>query len=206
MTGQFITVEGIEGAGKTTQLAHLQSLLTAAGKPVLLTREPGGTALGETVRRWLLDHRQERIGAEAELLLLFAARAEHLRQVIRPALMAGTWVVCDRFTDASYAYQGGGRGLAAPRIALLEDWIQGDLRPALTLLFDLPVATGLARVGQRGPANRFEQEDAAFHQRVRDAYLARAVTAPERYRIIAADRDAATVSAAVTHALQPLLN
>jgi dTMP kinase len=205
MTGQFITVEGIEGAGKTTQLAHLQSILTTAGKTVRLTREPGGTALGEAVRQWLLDHRQEGVGAEAELLLLFAARAEHLRQVIRPALAAGTWVVCDRFTDASYAYQGGGRGITRTRIALLEEWIQGDLRPALTLLFDLPVAAGLARVGQRGPANRFEQENAAFHQRVRDAYLARAATAPDRYRIIAADRDAAAVSAAVTDALQPLL-
>ena len=150
MPGKFITVEGGEGAGKTTQLAFMREYLEQTGRPVVLTREPGGTALGEEIRALLLGHRHDGMALTTETLLMFAARAEHLERVIRPALAAGRWVLCDRFTDATYAYQGGGRGLSLERIAILENWVQGDLRPDLTLLFDLPVAAGLARAGRRG--------------------------------------------------------
>ncbi len=135
MMGRFITVEGIEGAGKSTQLVAIRECLQSAGCPVVMTREPGGTALGEEIRGLLLAHRDGGLAPETEALLMFAARAEHLRQVIRPALAAGQWVICDRFTDATYAYQGGGRGLPTARIAALEDWVQGELRPDLTLAF-----------------------------------------------------------------------
>ncbi len=188
MTGRFITVEGGEGAGKTTQLAFMREYLERAGQPVILTREPGGTELGEEIRTLLLGHRHDGMALSAETLLMFAARAEHLERVIRPSLAAGVWVLCDRFTDATYAYQGGGRGLPAARIAMLEDWVQDSLRPDLTLLFDLPVAVGLARAGRRGAADRFEREDWAFFARVRAAYLTRASQEPDRYRIVDADR------------------
>ncbi len=197
MMGRFITVEGIEGAGKSTQLVAIRECLQSAGCPVVMTREPGGTALGEEIRGLLLAHRDGGLAPETEALLMFAARAEHLRQVIRPALAAGQWVICDRFTDATYAYQGGGRGLPTARIAALEDWVQGELRPDLTLLFDLPVPVGLRRIAQRGPADRFEAEALEFFDRVRAAYLARAAADPDRYRIVAADAPAAEVSARV---------
>jgi dTMP kinase len=206
MTSKFITVEGVEGAGKTTQLTFMRAFLEAAGQPVLLTREPGGTALGEAIRTLLLEHRQEEeLAADTELLLLFAARAEHIQRVIRPALAAGTWVVCDRFTDASYAYQGGGRGIASAHIAVLEDWVQGGLRPDLTVLFDLPVEQGLARAKRRGRADRFERETLAFFQRVRSTYLERAARYPRRYRIIDASRSVTAVQAEVEATLQDFL-
>ena len=203
--GGFITVEGGEGAGKTTQLNGIRACLEQAGHSVLLTREPGGTALGEALRALLLAQRSEGMTAETELLLMFAARAEHLAQVIRPALAAGHWVVCDRFTDASYAYQGGGRGLPLERIAVLEHWVQGDLQPDLTLVFDIPVAIGLDRVTRRGAANRFEQEEPAFLERVRTAYRQRAAANPQRYRILDAARPAALVQADVAALLSAWL-
>jgi len=192
VTGVFITLEGGEGAGKSTQLAVLCEWLCARGVPLIQTREPGGTALGEQLRSLLLS---ERMDSDTELLLMFAARAEHLQQVIRPALAQGTWVVCDRFTDATYAYQGGGRGIADARIAVLETWVQGDLQPDLTLLLDVPVAQGLQRIQQRAALDRFEQEQQAFFEAVRGAYLARAASAPARYRVIDASGTVAEVSA-----------
>jgi len=187
-SGRFITLEGPEGAGKTTQLARVQEYLQAAGLSVVVTREPGGTALGESLRERLLSPQQPAVTADAELLLMFAARAEHLATVIRPALARGDWVVCDRFTDASYAYQGGGRGIAEDRIAALEDWVQAELRPDCVFLLDLPVEQGRLRALQRGVApDRFEREGRNFFERVRQAYLQRAYRDPQRYRIIAAD-------------------
>lgn len=193
MPGRFITVEGGEGVGKTTQLAFIREYLEQAGHRVVLTREPGGTALGEEIRSLLLGHRHDGMAPATETLLMFAARAEHLKRVIRPALAAGCWVLCDRFTDATYAYQGGGRGLPPERIAVLEDWVQGELRPDLTLLFDLPVAAGLQRAGRRGAADRFEREKADFFERVRAAYLERAWRDPDRHRIVNAARPVETV-------------
>ena len=197
MSGRFITVEGGEGAGKTTQLAFMRDYLEQAGCRVVVTREPGGTMLGEDIRHLLLGHRHDGMTLAAETLLMFAARAEHLERMIRPALAKGCWVLCDRFTDATYAYQGGGRGLPLERIAVLEDWAQGELRPDWTLLFDLPVAVGLARAGKRSAADRFEQEDVAFFARVRTTYLQRAARCPERYRVIDADRPVDVVRAEV---------
>lgn len=195
--GCFITVEGSEGAGKTTQLAFMRAYLEQAGCRVTLTREPGGTPLGEEIRALLLGHRHDGMALTTETLLMFAARAEHLERVIRPALAAGHWVLCDRFTDATYAYQGGGRGLPAQRIAILEEWAQGALRPDLTLVFDLPVEMGLERVGQRGAADRFEREEKAFFERIRAVYLDRARRHPDRYRIVNADRPVEAVRAEV---------
>jgi len=204
--GLFITLEGGEGAGKSTQLAYVQQCLEKAGKRVLVTREPGGTELGEQIRGLLLDHRQTVMDSDTELLLMFAARAQHLAERIRPALAAGDWVLCDRFTDATYAYQGGGRGIDTQRIAVLEDWVQGDLRPDLTLLLDLPVEVGLSRAGQRGDLDRFEREQQAFFQRVRQTYRDRAAANPQRYRVIDAAQDIAQVQAQIDAALAPWLS
>ena len=196
-SGCFVTVEGGEGAGKTTQLAFMRAYLEQAGCRVTLTREPGGTPLGEDIRALLLGHRHDGMALATETLLMFAARAEHLERVIRPALTAGHWVLCDRFTDATYAYQGGGRGLPPERIAILEDWTQGELRPDLTLVFDLPVEMGLERAGRRGEADRFEREETAFFERIRAVYLDRARRNPDRYRIVDAGRPVETVRAEV---------
>ncbi len=196
--GRFITVDGGEGAGKTTQLVFIQSYLETLGHRVILTREPGGTPLGEDIRSLLLDHRHEGMALSSEALLMFAARAEHLERVIRPALVAGHWVLCDRFTDATYAYQGGGRGLELEKIQILEDWVQGDLQPDLTLLLDLPVTLGLERAGRRSmAADRFEKETLAFFERVRTVYLQRAERYPTRYRIIDAGRSLEAVRAEI---------
>lgn len=184
MTGRFITVEGGEGAGKSTNLALIKSLLERAGHDVVMTREPGGTPLSETIRGVLLDTKQSRMVTDTELLLMFAARAQHLAEVIRPALEAGKYVLCDRFTDATYAYQGGGRGVPLERIAQLEQFVQGDLRPDLTVLLDLPVSQGMARAGERSAPDRFEQEQHDFFEKVRAAYREMAANQPERYRII----------------------
>ncbi|NLY13267.1 MAG: dTMP kinase [Gammaproteobacteria bacterium] len=184
MRGLFITLEGPEGAGKTTNRAYLAEQLQAQGFRVTLTREPGGTALAEQIREILLAPHDEPMAVDTELLLMFAARAQHLAQVIVPALAEGHIVICDRFTDATYAYQGGGRGLDCSRIAVLEHFVQGDLRPDLTLLFDLPVAAGLARAAARGQLDRFEQEQQNFFEAVRQAYLQRAKNDPERFRLV----------------------
>ena len=195
--GHFITVEGGEGAGKTTQLTFMREYLEQAGRRVVLTREPGGTPLGEEIRALLLGHRHDGMALATETLLMFAARAEHLERVIHPALTAGYWVLCDRFTDATYAYQGGGRGLSPDQIAILEDWTQGALRPDLTLVFDVPVTVGLERAGRRSAADRFEREETAFFERIRAVYLNRARRNPDRYRIVDADRPVETIRAEV---------
>ncbi len=203
--GRFITLEGIEGAGKSTQVEALRAWLTDWGVPVRVTREPGGSAVAERIRAVLLDRANAGMASDAELLLMFAARAEHLDKTIRPALAAGEWVLCDRFTDATYAYQGGGRGVARQRIAMLEDLVQGSLRPDLTLLFDVPVAEGLARARGRSSPDRFESEAARFFEAVRDEYLAIAGRDPARVRVIDAQADPATVSALVHAELRSFL-
>ncbi|HEX7044690.1 MAG TPA: dTMP kinase [Burkholderiales bacterium] len=197
----FITLEGGEGAGKSTQLQAIADWLRQRGHEVVATREPGGTPLGERLREVLL-HGQGDMSPDAEALLMFAARAEHLARVIRPALAAGRSVLCDRFTDATYAYQGGGRGIPATRLAALEQWVQGGLRPDLTLLLDLPVEVGLARARGRGAFDRFEREQRDFLERVRAAYLARAAAEPERVRVIDASRPTAEVTRAITAVLE----
>ena len=184
MTGLFITLEGPEGAGKSTNREYLAERLREQGINVVLTREPGGTPLAERIRELLLDPSDEPMAADTELLLVFAARAQHLAEVIRPALARGAVVLCDRFTDATYAYQGGGRGLSHARIAALEAFVQGDLRPDLTLVFDLPIEVGMARASARGRLDRFEQEGRTFFDAVRSTYLQRAEAAPQRYRLI----------------------
>ncbi|UVJ42693.1 dTMP kinase [Pseudomonas sp. LS1212] len=201
MTGLFITLEGPEGAGKSTNREYLAGHLRAVGIDVVLTREPGGTPLAERIRELLLAPSDERMNADTELLLVFAARAQHLAEVIRPALARGAIVLCDRFTDATYAYQGGGRGLSQERIATLEAFVQGQLRPDLTLVFDLPVEVGLARASARGRLDRFEQEGRAFFEAVRTAYLKRAEAHPARYRLV----DAALPLAEVQRSLDALL-
>jgi dTMP kinase len=188
MTGKFITVEGIEGVGKTTNIDFIHQQLLAAGRDVVVTREPGGTPLGEAIRGLLLDPAYTGMDSTCELQLMFAARAEHVARVIRPALENGQWVLCDRFTDATYAYQGGGRGIDTGVIARLEELVQGDFRPDLTLLLDVPVEIGLARASKRGALDRFEQEKVAFFERVRTAYLEMAARSPERYRVIDASQ------------------
>ena len=203
--GRFITVEGIEGAGKSTQMDAIGRFLDAKGVPVVMTREPGGTPLGEAVRTLLLNPDDRGMSSDAELLLVFAARAEHLHTVIRPALESGDWVLSDRFTDATFAYQGGGRGIAQGRIAALEEWLQGDLRPDLTLLLDVAVETGMARIAARGQADRFERESGAFFQRIRDNYLQRAAAEPHRFRRIDASASVQQVSRSVLDAVGELL-
>ncbi|MEI6413462.1 MAG: dTMP kinase [Pseudomonadota bacterium] len=199
--GGFITLEGLEGAGKSTAAAFVVERLSAAGYPVITTREPGGTQLGESLRALLLA-RQTAMTGETELLLMFAARAEHLAQRILPALAAGTWVVCDRFTDASFAYQGGGRGLAPSRVAALETWLQGDLQPDLTFLLDIDPGQGLARARQRGDAlDRFESETLPFFERVREAYRQRALGDPGRIRVIDAGGHLAWVQTQLSGAM-----
>ncbi|MEX5593997.1 dTMP kinase [Pseudomonas orientalis] len=201
MTGLFITLEGPEGAGKSTNRDYLAERLRAEGVEVVLTREPGGTPLAERIREVLLAPGDEPMNADTELLLVFAARAQHLAEVIRPALARGAVVICDRFTDSTYAYQGGGRGLCLQRIAALEAFVQGDLRPDLTLLFDLPVEVGMARASARGRLDRFELEGQAFFDAVRTAFLERARAEPARYYLL----DAAQPLAQVQQALDALL-
>ncbi len=189
MKGKFITIEGGEGAGKSTMMERLAEWLGAHGHQVVQTREPGGTALAEKIRAILLDDRHRELSGQSELLLVFASRAQHLEELIRPALARGDTVLCDRFTDASWAYQGGGRQMPLEWIATLEKMVHGDLQPDLTLLFDLPVEQGLRRASRRGEADRFEQESSSFFTRVRQAYLARAKSHTSRFEIIDASRD-----------------
>jgi dTMP kinase len=200
--GRFITLEGGEGAGKSTLISSLAQRLRALGIHVICTREPGGTPLAERLRSILLEHGTEQVDANTETLLMFAARALHLANLIRPALGQGSWVLCDRFTDASFAYQGGGRGVAMPLLDTLASTVHGDLWPHRTLLLDLPVADGLARARGRGNiADRFETEQMAFFERVRSAYLARAAADPARIRVLdagaAPDRVAEVAFAAI---------
>jgi len=197
MNGKLITLEGGEGAGKSTVLEAVRAELAARGIDVLVTREPGGTPAGEAMRAVLLDPQLRGLCAESELLLMFAARAQLVREVVQPALAAGRWVLSDRFTDASYAYQGGGRGQPPARIADLERWAAAGLVPDLTLLLDLPVADGMRRANGRGAADRIEMENAEFFERVRRAYRERAAAEPRRFRVVDASRPLADVLADV---------
>lgn len=204
--GKFITLEGIEGAGKSSCMLVIEELLQKAGYDVLVTREPGGTPLGEDLRELLLGHKHTGMADDTELMLMFAARVEHLRNKIEPALHKGQWVLCDRFTDATYAYQGGGRGLDIQRIKRLENWVQHGIKPDLTLLLDLPVATGLERAGKRSAPDRIESEASGFFQRVRDAYLAIAADEPQRVKIIDASQSFPSVTEQLAEQLSKLLN
>ena len=194
MRGKFITIEGPEGAGKSTQIGFLETTLMDRGLEVVCTREPGGPRVAEAVRTVLLDPESRPMSIDAETLLMFAARADHLEQVIEPALKTGHWVLCDRFTDATYAYQGGGRGVSVDQIGALEQWVQGEFRPDLCIVLDLDVETGLARARRRGAAERFEREQLDFFRRVRQTYLDRAAAAPERYAVVDASVSVQDVS------------
>lgn len=203
--GVFITLEGGEGVGKSTNLAYVAELVQAAGHAVVVTREPGGTPLAERIRELLLQRAGEGVAETTELLLIFAARAQHIERVIRPALAQGKWVVCDRFTDATYAYQGGGRGLDTDAIDQLQQLVQRGLEPDLTLLLDAPTEIGQGRARARGELDRFESEQAAFFDRVRQAYLLQAQRCPQRFRIVDAAQPLAAVQSQLLHLLQPLL-
>ena len=204
--GQFITVEGTEGVGKSTNMAFIEKWLTDAGKELVITREPGGTKLGEDLRELLLGHKHTGMADDTELLLMFAARAEHLNQKIIPALNQGKWVLCDRFTDATFAYQGGGRGINTTRIAALEQWVQGDLRPDLTLLLDLSVEIGLDRAKKRSEPDRFEVEKIRFFEDVRSAYLNIAKSNPERVKTIDASKPLSEVQLQIKFVIEQFIN
>lgn len=204
-TGLFITFEGGEGVGKSTALNFLQNYLAAADIPLVVTREPGGTPLGEEIRQVLLSVRDSHVDPLAELLLMFAARSQHLQEKIRPALNEGLWVLCDRFTDASYAYQAGGRRLPTLWVQQLEQLVQGDLRPDCTLLLDAPVETGIERARGRGELDRFEREQRDFFQRVRDTYLRLARESSGRYRIVDASQPLKAVMSQIEEIGQDLL-
>lgn len=191
--GKFLTLEGIEGVGKTSNLEYIRNLLLQTGRGCVETREPGGTQLGEELRNILLHHKHDEMSADAELLMMFAARAQHLKQVIIPALGRGKYVLCDRFTEATYAYQGGGRCIDERKIADLENWVQGDLRPDLTIILDAPVSTGRARAGSRSSPDRIEREQDDFFERVRNTYLALARRYPHRIAVVDAGVDLAAV-------------
>lgn len=205
MSGRFITIEGGEGAGKSSVIHACLAHLREHGIEVVATREPGGTPLSEQIRALMLDQASSGMVGETELLLAFAARAQHVRELIRPALARGTWVLSDRFTDSSYAYQGGGRGLPVSTIASLEAFAVGDTRPDLTLWLDLPVADGMARLHGRGDADRIEAESLAFFERVRAAFAQRAQAEPVRIQRIDAAADRDTVGAAARAALDSLI-
>ena len=195
--GKLITVEGIEGVGKSTNIGYLVQLVQNHGHNVIESREPGGTPMAEEIRKLLLDHGDEPLPDIAELLLMFSSRALLVHNVIRPALDAGTWVVCDRFVDASRAYQGGGRGIPLENVNRVAQWVLGDLKPDLTVLLDAPVETGRQRAGERGELDRIEVERAEFFTRVRDTYLQLARAEPERFAVIDAARDLVKVRADV---------
>lgn len=199
--GCFITVEGTEGVGKSTNIEFLCSLLQERGIEIVLTREPGGTPMAEELRNLLLQPREESVSEDAELLLMFAARAQHIENVIKPALERGAWVISDRFTDATFAYQGGGRGVNQESISLLENLVQKGLQPDLTLLLDLDVETGLARASARSAPDRFEQEKVAFFEKVRAAYLKRAANDPLRFAIVDASVELDAVQRQIAQAV-----
>jgi dTMP kinase len=203
--GKFITLEGGEGVGKTTNLKFIKHYLEQHNIPVVTTREPGGTALAEKIRQLLLDNDSEAVSETAELLLIFAARAQHIKHVIEPALAEGTWVICDRFTDATYAYQGGGRNMRISTIESLENWVQGTLRPDLTILLDAPVEIGLERARLRSAFDRFESEKTNFFEQVRRAYLLQLELNPQRIKLIKANQPLIDVQKALIDLIQPLL-
>ncbi|MCZ6502798.1 MAG: dTMP kinase [Gammaproteobacteria bacterium] len=205
MRGRFITIEGVEGVGKSTNIAFIQSILDGNGIPFLATREPGGTELGEGIRKLLLDKRQRGMTAVTELLLLFAARAQHVEQVIKPALAVGQWVICDRFTDSSYAYQGGGRELPIELITSLEKLAINDFRPDCTFILDMPVETGLSRAENIGEKDRFESEQTEFFNRVREVFITRAKE-DKRFHIVDAAQDLEQVQAEIRDVLIPLMD
>lgn len=202
---QFITLDGIDGSGKTTQLNVIRDWFAARQMPVVFTREPGGTPLGEKLRELLLDP-QTRVSLRTETLLMFAARRQHLEDVVLPALAQGVHVVSDRFTDATFAYQGGGRGLPAAEVEVLEDWVQGSLRPDLTILLDVPLEVSVARIEGSRDKDRFEREGSDFFARVRAAYLQRAAQSPQRYEIINSHRDKAEVKQDIEAVLNRLFH
>jgi dTMP kinase len=206
MNSKFITIEGIEGAGKSTQLAFIQRYLTEKGKTLTITREPGGTNLGEQIRTLLLTPTKDGMASDTELLLMFAARSEHVAQVIKPALERGDWVLSDRFTDATFAYQGGGRGINQQRIAEIADWTLNGLQPDLTLLFDLTVELGQQRVLSRNEGvDRFEQEKIEFFQRIRDCYLERAKQDPNRIKILDASQSITNIESQIAKILDEMM-
>ncbi len=200
--GKFITVEGSEGVGKSTNVEFLASVIREQGFAVICTREPGGTPIAERIRQILLEHGEEPLPDIAELLLFFASRSLHICNKIRPALEAGKWVICDRFTDASRAYQGSGRGLDMQRINLLADWVQDDLQPDLTLLLDAPPEVGMRRAVQRGATDRLESEQISFYERVRTGYLELADAHPERFVVVDAARALVQVQASIGAVLE----
>lgn len=204
--GLFITLEGVEGVGKTTNLTFMREWLERAGVELICTREPGGTPLAEELRTLLLANREEAVDPQAELLMIFAARAQHLRQVIEPALAQGKWVLCDRFTDATYAYQGGGRKLPVEMIQTLERLVQGDRHPDRTFYLDLDVEIGLARARDRAAADRFEREQRAFFEAVRAGYRQRVSSHPERFSVIDAGGSLAEVQARIAEELGKLMD
>ena len=204
--GKFITVEGIEGVGKSTNVDFLATAIKEQGFEVICTREPGGTPIAERIRQILLEHGEEPLPDIAELLLFFASRALHISNKIRPALAAGKWVICDRFTDASRAYQGAGRGFDLQRINLLADWVQDELQPDMTLLLDAPAEIGMQRAKQRGATDRLESEQISFYKRVRAGYLALAEAHPERFCVVDAARPLPEVQASIAAALKQSLN
>ncbi len=204
MRGKFITVEGIEGVGKSTNIDFLSSLIGEKGYTVLVTREPGGTPMAERIRELLLEHGDEPLPDIAESLLFFASRSLHVNNTIRPALDAGKWVVCDRFTDASRAYQGYGRGLGVDKINMMADWVHADLQPDLTLLLDAPAELGKERAEKRGEADRLDAEEAAFYQRVREGYLGLAAAEPARFAVIDASQALKHVQADITRQMDRL--
>lgn len=201
---KFITLEGGEGAGKSTCLAYVCSLLEAQGIPYIQTREPGGTPFAEEIRNLLLSKRSESVDETAELLMMFAARSQHLNTRIKPALAAGTWVICDRFTDSTFAYQGAARGLDKEKIALLETLVQGELQPDKTLLLDIDVEQGMARALARSEADRFESEKMDFFNAVRQGFLSRAKQYDDRFAIIDAGLDLISVKKQIAQALSNL--
>ena len=206
MNGKFISIEGIEGAGKSTQMQFIQQYLVQKGIKLVVTREPGGTELGEQIRRLLLSPREQGMSDDTELLLMFAARAEHIEQVIRPTLERGDWVLSDRFVDATFAYQGGGRGIDVERIQQIADWTLAGLDTDLTLLFDLPVALGQSRVlSRKGDIDRIEQEKADFFEKIRNCYLRRAQQSPQRMKVIDASKTIAEIEQQLTPLLDGLL-
>jgi len=203
--GKFITVEGIEGVGKSTNIDHLSALIEQQGIEVVRTREPGGTPMAERIRGLLLEHGEESLPDTAELLLFFAARSLHVNNTIRPALEAGKWVVCDRFTDATRAYQGDARGLDMERINTLARWVQEGLEPDVTLLLDAPADIGMGRAEKRGTADRLESEKITFYERAREGYLTLARAEPERFAVIDASQPLKTVKAEIERVLRQLL-
>lgn len=202
--GKFITVEGVEGVGKSTNLVFIARCLQEQGKTVLVTREPGGTPIAEAIRHLLLNQSTEELTKESELLLLFAARNQHVQHVILPALDRGEWVVCDRFTDATYAYQGAGRGISPKTIHSLEQFIYGNFKPDLTILLDLPVEEGMARITRRGGFDRIETEELGFFKKVRDCYLTRS-TQDSRFKLVFANDPLDKVQKEIRKALRALL-